>query len=101
MSDWKQITIAKARPVQIEYRVDAGGDVVEIRRVSDISGKLNTMVFPEGSITETRLRGWANGAALIQNALPMLSASQREFMISGATPEEWATWTAKYEEKDA
>jgi hypothetical protein len=31
------------------------------------------------------------GGALMQNAFPFLSPDEREFLISGTTPEEWAT----------
>lgn len=33
-------------------------------------------------------KAWNNGT-LIQNALPQLNADEREFLISGVTPEEW------------
>ena len=37
---------------------------------------------------------WANGA-LVQNAFPNLDADDREFIVSGITPEEWdATYGA-------
>jgi len=31
------------------------------------------------------------GGELIQNAMPNLSADEREFLMTGITPEEWAT----------
>lgn len=34
-------------------------------------------------------QSWADGA-LIQDAFPTLSADEREFLLTGCTPEEWA-----------
>jgi hypothetical protein len=39
-------------------------------------------------ITEEQVKAWENGG-LIQQVMPHLNASQREFIISGATQEEW------------
>jgi len=32
---------------------------------------------------------WQYGDALIQNAMPYLTSDQREFLMTGITPEEW------------
>jgi hypothetical protein len=32
---------------------------------------------------------WKNGHALIQDALPYLSNAEREFLLTGYTPEQW------------
>jgi hypothetical protein len=51
-------------------------------------------VFRERSIqrdipvTATQLTAWYGGA-LIQNAMPNVSADDREFLMTGLTPEEW------------
>ena len=39
-------------------------------------------------ITEAQFEAWQNGA-LIQDAMPQLSVSDREFLINGVTDEEW------------
>tara|TARA_Y100000034_G_C6571462_1_gene247693 strand:+ start:311 stop:505 length:195 start_codon:yes stop_codon:yes gene_type:complete len=39
-------------------------------------------------VTQAELDDWASGT-LIQNAMPSLSADDREFLMTGATPEEW------------
>lgn len=39
-------------------------------------------------ITEAQVEAWQNGA-LIQDAMPQLSVSDREFLINGVTDEEW------------
>ena len=35
------------------------------------------------------LRKWENGEGLVQNVFPNLTPDEREFLITGATPEEW------------
>lgn len=39
-------------------------------------------------VTPGQIVAW-NSGALIQNAMPHLSADEREFIMTGATPEEW------------
>ena len=39
-------------------------------------------------ITEAQFEAWQNGA-LIQDAMPQPSVSDREFLINGVTDEEW------------
>jgi hypothetical protein len=57
-----------------------------ITRRSPFSGKVNTMEIP---VTDLQLMMWENGA-MIQNAMPNLTADQREFIKTGITPAEWA-----------
>jgi len=58
---------------------------MQIERVSAFSGKTHTLDLP---ITEEQIAMWRAGF-LIQDAMPHLSPSQREFLITGTTPEEW------------
>ena len=53
---------------------------------STISGKVNTMDLP---ITPAQIHEWQRGGGYIQEVFPQLDANQREFLISGSTPEEW------------
>jgi len=57
-----------------------------ITRKSLISGNINTMSLP---ITEEQYTAWEQGT-LVQDAMPHLSPDEREFVMSGITPEEWA-----------
>lgn len=57
-----------------------------ITRQSLISGNINTMSLP---ITEEQYTAWEQGT-LVQNAMPHLSPDEREFIMTGITPEEWA-----------
>lgn len=56
-----------------------------ITRKSMFSGKEHTLEVP---CTEEQLKAWQNGVH-IQNAMPNVPADLREFIITGATPEEW------------
>ena len=56
-----------------------------VAKTSMISGKTNTMVL---SITNAQLERWVGGE-LIQDVFPDLSVDQREFLMTGITPEEW------------
>lgn len=62
-----------------------------ITRRSPFSGKFHQMDLP---ITSGQLARWEAGDP-IQNVFPHLSAEQREFILTGITPEEWdATFNA-------
>ena len=54
-------------------------------RTSILSGITRTKEF---DVTEEQYNAWVSGA-LIQNVMPHLSDDEREFLISGATAEEW------------
>lgn len=56
-----------------------------ITRTSQYSGQTHSMDIP---VTEQQYLSWENGTA-IQNAMPDLPADQREFIMTGITPEEW------------
>ena len=56
-----------------------------ITRTSPFSGNTNSM---EIEVTQEQLSSWESGT-LIQNAMPNLSADEREFIMTGITPDEW------------
>jgi hypothetical protein len=56
-----------------------------IRRISRLTGKSHEREIP---CTLEQLAAWAGGK-FIQDAMPDVSAEDREFVISGITPEEW------------
>jgi len=58
---------------------------MQITRTSMISGNTNTM---ELNVTQEQLTAWENGMN-IQQAMPDLSAEEREFVKTGMTPTEW------------
>jgi hypothetical protein len=58
-----------------------------IKRKSPFAGKEHEM---EIDVTSEQLLLWQLGGALIQEAMPNLTADEREFIKTGITPEEWA-----------
>lgn len=70
---------------------------MEITRKSQISGITRTLDIP---CTEDQLKAWRNGAH-IQVVMAHLSPSQREFIISGATDEEWDDLFPEEEEEES
>ena len=56
-----------------------------IERESPLSGNTNRMSI---QVTEAQIAAW-QGGELIQNAMPNVSADEREFIKTGITPEEW------------
>ena len=56
-----------------------------ITKKSIFSGEWNTMDIP---VTQSQIDDWANGA-LIQDAMPNVSVDDREFLMTGVSPEEW------------
>lgn len=67
-----------------------------VTRTSLVSGTTRTMI-----LTAT-LDQWAalDKGALIQNALPHLSADDREFLLTGITGDEWERTFPEDEDKD-
>ena len=58
---------------------------MEVTMKSVLTGKTHTL---EINVTLQELAAWKAGA-LIQDAMPFLSPEEREFVMTGITPEEW------------
>ena len=56
-----------------------------MQRVSPVTGHTNQWDL---NITAEQLDDWDNGTP-IQDAMPHLSANEREFLITGFTPDDW------------
>ena len=56
-----------------------------ITRISPVTGHVNEMDL---NVTTEDLVHWESGA-LAQDAFPKLTADEREFIISGCTPDDW------------
>lgn len=69
----------------IDYVWNFEGTIAKVRAKSVYSGEYNEMEIP---ITKEQFEDWKKGN-LIQNAFPQLTADQREFLLTGITPEEW------------
>jgi hypothetical protein len=62
---------------------------IEVWKSSIVSEKEHRMILAISSKEfKSGLRRWSMGE-LIQNCFPSLDASEREFLITGITPEEW------------
>jgi hypothetical protein len=59
---------------------------MELTRQSRLTGRINTMELP---VTMEQIEAYARGVRLIQDAFPTLTPGQREFIMTGITPEEW------------
>ena len=60
---------------------------IQVTKQSIITKKMNTMELP---ITQEHLDMYETvGDILVQDAFPNLDIGQREFLISGITPDEW------------
>tara|TARA_R110002020_G_C16222549_1_gene767777 strand:- start:862 stop:1056 length:195 start_codon:yes stop_codon:yes gene_type:complete len=57
-----------------------------IKRKSMVSGTVSEMDI---DVTPTQIDAWYWQGELIQNAMPNISAQEREFIKSGITPTEW------------
>jgi hypothetical protein len=57
-----------------------------ISRVSPRTGETNVR---EIAVTEEQLQRWSTSGALIQTIMPHLSDDDREFIMTGYTPEDW------------
>lgn len=65
---------------------------MKVTKKSQFSGKENTMDLP--TVTQERLdQCWSQNPARkgkhIQDVFPELSADEREFLMTGVTPQEW------------
>lgn len=58
---------------------------MKITKTSILSNKTNTLDI---QVSQDQITSWQNGE-LIQNAMPGLSADDREFLMTGITPDEW------------
>lgn len=58
---------------------------MKITRTSPFTGEINTLDI---DVTQSQIDAWYGGE-LIQNAMPNLSADEREFIKSGIPSHEW------------
>lgn len=58
---------------------------MKITRKSILSGTIRTLDI---AVTDEQMVAWRSGE-LIQNVMPHLSDDDREFIMTGITPDEW------------
>ena len=68
---------------------------MEITRTSILTKQTHTL---EIDVTEEQLAAWKAGAN-IQDAMPHLSAADREFIMTGITPAEWELYMKDEEDE--
>ncbi len=61
-------------------------NLTNVTRISQFTGNVNSMQLP---VSQDKIDLWLKGGGLIQDVMPDLSASQREFLMTGMTPLEW------------
>lgn len=59
--------------------------MMTIHKISMLTGKAHKMDLP---VTQEQFEKFLAGT-MVQDAFPHLSPAQREFILSGITPEEW------------
>ena len=66
-------------------------EVSLVARRSELTGKVNAIAFD--AATAGRIHAWLamdpEIRPFVQDAFPSLGADEREFLLTGATPEEW------------
>ena len=72
-----------------------------IERFSEITGKVNKMEIPGDPVT---ILGWIASPPIVrehvQDAFPDLTPDQREFLLTGVTPDEWDEIFPEEDEED-
>jgi hypothetical protein len=63
--------------------------IMLITKVSQLSGKLNSRYINLTIEEHNDYLKRSRGGELTQDILPQLSANDREFLMTGITPEEW------------
>lgn len=67
-----------------------------VTKISMFSGAENTMDLP---ITQEQLSLWKSKNLLVQDVFPNLTPDQREFLMTGITPQEWDQMFSSTEEE--
>jgi hypothetical protein len=75
------------------------GAIMLVTKKSPISGKTHAIELP---ITQDQYQEWflSNDRRMIQEVFPDLSDEQREFLLTGITPEEWAKFIEDEKESE-
>jgi hypothetical protein len=73
-----------ARQDRKEVRIDK--NTLAITRRSMFTQKVSTVNLP---MTVDQEYAWRSNTSYIQDSLPHLSSDQREFLLTGAGPDEW------------
>lgn len=81
---------AAANKFKGRYRESNDGQSVLLTKTSMFTGQEHTMSIPMSGIEfDGCLRRWMVEGFMIQDAFRSLDADQREFIMTGVTPQEW------------
>lgn len=64
---------------------------MEITKISQLTGNQHTMDINVTQYEMIRIENRYHSKELIQNIVPNLTMEEREFLMTGITPEEWNT----------
>lgn len=73
-------------------------DGIFLEAKSFLSGKFNRMLIP--GVTTEDLTNWKKRKLKVQDAFPRLTHDQREFLLTGATREEWDEHYREHDEDE-
>lgn len=68
-----------------------------IIRYSPLTGKFNKAII---MVTEEQYHNWKQKRMLIQDAMPQLTNEEREFLMTGYTPDDWTAMFPPDEDED-
>lgn len=91
----------KVRPKEGVTLIQGPHQVVFVARTSQITNRLHTM--PIAGVTIGELEDYFRGktkSRLIQHVFPTLTPTEREFLMTGITQEEWDKYIAVSEEEE-
>lgn len=83
----EETTSTSPTEATVEYDIN-NPNFLRVTQQDPLSKKFNTRTWHVTGILPAFLR-WTEGVAMIQDCLPMLSASEREFLLTGITDESW------------
>lgn len=69
---------------------------MQVTRTSDWSGRTRTL---ELDVTEEEMKSYWQGE-LVQKAFPRLNDDEREFILTGMTPDEWQSMIDEWERQE-
>lgn len=85
--------VTRLNPIGLTYQLSEDGDKCKVTT----QGKSMVMNCPLDEMSQ-RWYDWQMRGTLIQNAFDNLNTDEREFLLTGMTPEEWNAMFGKGDE---
>ena len=83
----------------LRHPIPDTAEPIPVTRRSILTGQVRTIILPL-SRAQLRLIETPGRKELIQDIVPHLNDDEREFLLSGITPEEWQQHVGTEEEED-